>query len=126
MMRDHDLANYQKNWSKIYCPKIVWCVQWWILCEASEAVASGPPRFYSENLEITMKLGRKVENTRSIRSEDFFFSFFFLEITMILQKKIGKYVVEDLFFGEHQFLRILIGILPQAPNFKYPSLGAQL
>ena len=77
----------QKIGQKHIAPKIVWCVQWWILCEASEAVASGPTRFYSGNLEITMKLGRNVGNTRSIRSEDFFFLFFFLEIRMILRKK---------------------------------------
>ena len=76
----------KKIGQKYIDPKIVWCVQWWILCEASEAVASGFPRFYSGNLEIAMKLGRKVGNTRSIRSGDFFFSFF-LEITMILGKK---------------------------------------
>ena len=92
----------QKIGQKHIAPKIVWCVQWWILCEASEAVASGPTRFYSGNLEITMKLGRKVGNTRSIRSEDFFFSFFFRDQDDFA-KKIGKYVIEDFFFGEHQF-----------------------
>ena len=59
----------------------------------------------SENLffiEITMILGKKYRNTRSIQSEDLF-----LEITMILGKK-EKYEINDLFlFREHQFLGIL-------------------
>ena len=62
----------------------MWYLQWWILGEANEAVASGP-RFLGaplENivsfrcrcfLEIIMKLRRKVGNTRSIRDEDLFF-----------------------------------------------------
>ena len=55
------------------------------------------------------------------------FSFlFFFRDQDDFARKIGKYVIEDFFFGEHQFLRILIGILPQAPNFEYPSLGIQL
>ena len=55
------------------------------------------------------------------------FSFFsFFRDQDDFAKKIGKYVIEDFFFGEHQVLRILTGILPQAPNFEYPSLGAQL
>ena len=81
-----------------------------------EAVVSGPPVLKIPHivsfcciyffLEITMKLGRKVGNPRSIQSEDFFFHarfwekntenprsirsedfFFVLEITMILGEK---------------------------------------
>ena len=33
-----------------------------------------------------------------------------------------KYEIEDLFFRKHQFLGILIRILPRAHNFEYPSL----
>ena len=43
-------------------------------------------------IEITMILGKKYRNTRSIQSEDLF-----LEITMILGKK-EKYEIKDLFF----------------------------
>ena len=62
-------------------------MQCWILGEASEAVASGPPFFrgplFENNaysfillyifLKITMKLLRKVGNIRTNSSEDLFF-----------------------------------------------------
>ena len=56
-------------------------MQRWILGEANEAVASGPPSKIAHTvlfrcrcfLEIIMKLGRKVGYTRSIRGEDLFF-----------------------------------------------------
>ena len=52
-----------------------------MLGEANETVASGPPRKYliyahfavDVNLEVIMKLGRKVGNRSSIRSEKLFF-----------------------------------------------------
>ena len=72
---------------------------------------------YTFFLEITVKLGRKVGNTRSIRSEDLFF-----RDHDDFRRKMGKYEIKDLFFREHQFLGILIWILPRGPNFKYPSL----
>ena len=63
--------------------------------EANEAVASGPPQkclieahfAVDVILGIIMKLGRKVGNRSSIRSEDFFCFFVFLKITMILGEK---------------------------------------
>ena len=66
-----------------------------MLCEANEAVASGPPQKYlilahfavEVNLGIIMKLGRKVKNRSSIRSK----KLFFLEITMIWEKNSKKY-----------------------------------
>ena len=73
-----------------------------MLGEANEAVASGPPpRKYlilayfdvNVNLGIIMKLGQKVGNWSSIRSE----KLFFLEITMIWEKK-GKYEIKAIFF----------------------------
>ena len=62
-------------------------MQWWILGEGNEAVASDLPFFWGSPsktshkvlfrcrcfLEIVMKLGRKVGNTRSIRGEGLFF-----------------------------------------------------
>ena len=50
-----------------------------------------------------MKLGRKVENTRSIQGEDFFF----LEITMILGEKSERRNQSPFFSRKHQFLEIL-------------------
>ena len=66
--------------------------QWWILGEANKAVALGPFFWVPPSilgppskiahivsfrcrcfLEIIIKSGRKVRNTRSIRDEDFFF-----------------------------------------------------
>ena len=73
-----------------------------MLGEANEAVASGPPpRKYfilahfdvDVNLGIIMKLGQKVGNWSSIRSE----KLFFLEITMIWEKK-RKYEIKAIFF----------------------------
>ena len=50
-----------------------------------------------------MKLGRKVGNRSSIRSE----KLFFLEITMILGEKKEIRNQSHIFFREHQLLEIL-------------------
>ena len=100
-------------------------VQWYILGEASEAVA--PPPFLKIPhivllcciffLKITLKLLQKVGNLRTNSTEDLFF-----RDHHEVGRKIGKYEIKDLFFKERQFLGILIKILPRAPNFEYPSL----
>ena len=64
-----------------------------------------------------MKLLRKVESLRTNSSEDLFFRDHYEVGT-----KSGKYEIKNFFFREHQFLGILIRILPRAPNFEYPSL----
>ena len=64
----------------VVCETFLGGTQWWIFGEANEAVASGSPHtarslilLYKVFLEIITKLGRKVGNRRSIRSEDLFF-----------------------------------------------------
>ena len=65
-------------------------------------------------LETIVKLGEKVENTRLIPAEDFFF----LEITMIFGEK-SKKRNQSLFSLENiNFWKFL----PQTPEFKYPAL----
>ena len=69
-------------------------------------------------LEITIILGEKYRNTRSIQSEDLFFK----DHDDFGRKK-EKYEINDLFlFREHQFL----GIIARAPNFEYPSLHTHI
>ena len=66
-----------------------------------------------------MKLLRKVGNLRTNLSEDLF-----LEITMKLGRKweiLDRFEVKIFLFREHQFLEILIIILPRASNFEYLS-----
>ena len=60
---------------------VVICGQWWILGEANEAVASGPPFFGGPPLENSIYSFGFAQWT--IRSEDFFF----LENTLILGEK---------------------------------------
>ena len=125
LMRDHDLANYQKNWSKTYCPQNC------LVCSVVDIVwgewgsCLGPPEILFRKFRDHYKVGTKSGNYE-IDSKWRLFLFFFFRDQDDFARKIGKYVIEDFFFGEHQFLRILIGILPQAPNFEYPSLGIQL
>ena len=61
--------------------------QWWILGEANEAVASGPPFFWGPPLENNLYSFGFAQWT--IRSEDLFF-FFFLEDILILEEKEGN------------------------------------
>ena len=69
----------------LHCKITICCMQWWILGEANETVASGPPSkipkkvcFFRDHYEH----GPKSKNKRLTRNEDLFFVC--LEITMIL------------------------------------------
>ena len=52
--------------------------QWWILSEANEAVASGPPFFWGppSKTAYTVLDSLQMFAQRTIRSEDLFFFFF--------------------------------------------------
>ena len=65
-------------------------------------------------LEITMKLGEKYGNTRSIRSEDLFFFRDYDDFG----RKIGNTRSKTFFLKNTIFWESL----PQAPNYEYPSL----
>ena len=62
-------------------------IQWWILGEANEAVASGPPFFLGppSKTAYTVLDSLQMFAQRTIRSEDLFI--FFLENALILGEK---------------------------------------
>ena len=81
--------NVTKFGQNFIAPKFFWAgtaMQWWILGEANEAVASGPPFFGGPPLENSIYSFGFAQWT--IWSEDLFF--FFLENTLILEEKEGN------------------------------------
>ena len=78
---------------RTYCSSLYACQQWWILGEANEAVASGPPSLGGpldfkappSKTAYTVLYSLQMFAQRTIRSEDLFF--FFSENALILGEK---------------------------------------
>ena len=83
-----------KTFSPSYSSSQLTYVQWWILGEANEAVASGPPFFGGRSSILRPPLENSIYSfgfaQRTIRSEDLFFFFFLFGEYLDFGRKRGK------------------------------------